>query len=151
MKFKFEVIPATELESGDIFYCTPDPEINEFGIDYGLTGTDQIFIVDDFYEEDDEGNYAVLVNGGWNIWFRPEEKVVRLAHYRELIRVIDMVKEGNPDMELGPNDIITKIDQIKEENPSFNIDLLSQFDWDRNIFDDDDMKHDDGENDELPF
>lgn len=151
MEIKFEVIPATELEGGDIFYCTPDAALNDFGVDYDLTGTDQIFIKDDYYDEDDDGNYAILVNGGWNIWFRPDEKVVRLAHYSDLVRIIDMVKEGNPNMELGPNDIITKIDQIKADNPSLNFNLLSSLDLDMNTFKDDDMNDGDEENNELPF
>ncbi len=148
MKFKFEIILATELESGDIFYCTPDFGLNEFGADYFITGTDQIFIKDDYYDEDDDGNYAILVNGGWNIWFKPGEKVVRLAHYSELVRVIDMVKEGNPDMILGPNDSVTIIEQMKADNLGFNIDLLSRFG------DDIDFKDHEGSNppdDELPF
>lgn len=125
MKLNFEVILAEELGDGDIFYCTPDPELNEFGLDSDLTGTDQIFIRDDFNEYDDEDNYSILVNGGWTIWFRPDEKVVRLGHYRDLIRVIEMVKEGHPNMDLGPNDIITKIDYLRETGHIKDRDLLS--------------------------
>ena len=44
MEFKFEIILATELEDGDIFYCTPDFDMNDFGENYLITGTDQIFI-----------------------------------------------------------------------------------------------------------
>ncbi|MGB4958856.1 MAG: hypothetical protein WBO36_05225, partial [Saprospiraceae bacterium] len=110
--------------------------------DYVITGTDQIFIKDDYYEEDDEGNYGILVNGGWNIWFKPNEKVVRLAHYSKLIRILEMVKEGNPDMELGPNDSTTIIDQWASDHPEFNNDLLSNFDLDDdmgNFLDDDEI------------
>jgi hypothetical protein len=117
MKLKFEVIPVKELESGDIFYCTPNPDMNEFGEDHVLTGTDQIFIKDDYYEEDDDDNYAILVNGGWHIWFKPHEKVVRLGRYNDLVRVIEMVQEGNPEMELGPNDILTKADALRDSDP----------------------------------
>lgn len=135
MKLKFEVILATELQPGDMFYHTVDPELNEVGDHYELTGTDQIFIMDDIYgwddiddmEEDDDidldipppiaedAHYGILVNGGWTIWFGQEEKVVRLGHYTDLIRVIEMVKEGNPEMDLGPNDINTKIENLKEK------------------------------------
>jgi hypothetical protein len=149
MKLKFEIIPATALESGDIFYCTPDSELNEFGVDFVLTGTDQIFITDDYYDEDEDGNYAILVNGGWNIWFRPDEKVVLLAHYSDLIRVIEMVKEGNPDMELGPNDMLATMDQLRADYPSFDNDLLSKLNFDISNPDDDNINPDDDV--ELPF
>ncbi|MBK9567304.1 MAG: hypothetical protein IPO37_19685 [Saprospiraceae bacterium] len=148
MKLKFEIVPVRELEDGDIFYCTPDFEMNEFGEDYFITGTDQIFIKDDYYDEDDDGNYAILVNGGWHVWFRPDEKVVRLAHYSKLIRVIDMVKEGNPDMSIGPNDSTTIINHLQAEHPEFNIDLLSGLDINLE-FDDEDKQN--PEDDELPF
>ncbi len=148
MKFKFEIIPARELKDGDIFYCTPDFDMNEFGQDFAITGTDHLFIRDDYYDEDDNGNYAILVNGGWNIWFKPDEKVVRLAHYRNLIRIIDMVKEGNPDMELGPNDSITIIDKMVADHPELNKDLLSKLDLDIDFKDDDESGPND---DELPF
>lgn len=128
MKLKFEVIPATELEDGDIFYCTPDYELNEFGVHCDLTGTDQIFIRDDFNEYDDDDNYSIIVNGGWTIWFRPEEKVVRLGHYSELIRIIHMVKEGNPSMALGPHDIMTNVDDLKEAGHIKDVDLPSLLD-----------------------
>ncbi|MBK8051970.1 MAG: hypothetical protein IPK35_01485 [Saprospiraceae bacterium] len=150
MKFKFEVILATELDSGDIFYCTPDEELNEFGEDYTLTGTDQIFIKDDYYDEDDDGNYAILVNGGWNIWFRPGEKVVRLGHYRKLVRVIDMIKEGNPDMALGPNDNITAIQNYLLIHPEQN-NLLEGWDIDFNDLKKDEKDGDNNNDDELPF
>jgi len=125
MKLKFEIINAREIQDGDIFYCTPDFEMNEFGPDHFITGTDQIFIKDDDFDEDDDGNYAILVNGGWTVWFRPDEKVVRLAEYGDLIRIITMVKEGNPDMAVGPNDSGTLVDQVKAQNPDLNIDLLA--------------------------
>jgi len=149
MKLKFEIVPARELEDGDIFYCTPDFEMNEFGEDYFITGTDQIFIKDDYYDEDDDGNYAILVNGGWSIWFRPNEKVVRLAHYSKLIRVIEMVKEGNPDMAVGPNDSLTLIDQMRADNPDYNKDLLSGLNLNFDFEDDEDKANPD--DDELPF
>lgn len=149
MKLNFEVIPATELEDGDIFYCTPDFELNEFGDYFELTGTDQIFIRDDFNEYDDENNFSIIVNGGWAIWFRPEEKVVRFGHYRDLIRIIEMVKEGNPVMNLGPNDLMTKIEYLKETGHIKEKDLLGGLD-------DIDFKNykkndDQNDEDELPF
>jgi hypothetical protein len=150
MKLNFEAILATELDSGDIFYCTPDEELNEFGEDYTLTGTDQIFIKDDYYDEDDDGNYAILVNGGWNIWFRPGEKVVRLAQYSELVRVIDMVKEGNPDMALGPNDNITAIQDYLLIHPEQN-NLLEDLDIDFDDLGKDKTDDDQENNEDLPF
>jgi hypothetical protein len=125
MQLTFEVIPVIELEIGDIFYCTPDEEMNEFGEDYTLTGTDQIFIKDDYYEEDDDDNHAILVNGGWHIWFKPGDKVVRLGKYNDFIRIINMVKQGHPDMELGPNDNIGAIHDFLEVHPEYNVDLLA--------------------------
>mgnify|MGYP000870928251 CR=1 FL=1 len=168
MKLKFEVILATELQIGDMFYHTIDPELNEVGEHYELTGTDQIFIMDDIYGWDDvddmeidddddldipppvseDAHYGILVNGGWTIWFSPDEKVVRLGHYSDLIRVIEMVKEGNPNMELGPNDIMTKIDYLKETGHLKDVDLLANLDntdFDKN---EDDINP---ENDDLPF
>ena len=152
MKLNFEVILATDLESGDIFYCTPCYELNEFGEDFALTGTDQIFIMDDYYEEDDDDNYAVLVNGGWRIWFKPGEKVVRLGHYRNLIRIIEMVEEGNPEMDLGPNDIMTELELIKEVVPELDVDLLSRLNLKKDSKEDSEnpLKKKD-EDDQLPF
>ena len=147
MKLKFEIILAEDLVDGDIFYCTPDPELNDFGPHHELTGTDQIFIRDDFNEYDDEDNYSILVNGGWTIWFKPEEKVVRLGHYSDLVRVIEMVKEGNPKMELGPNDIITKVDYLIETGHLKDIDLLANLDIDFKK-NDENINLDD---EELPF
>ena len=91
-----------------------------------------------------------MVNGGWTIWFRPEEKVVRLGHYSDLIRVIEMVKESNPKMELGPNDIITKVDHLIETGHLKNVDLLANLgniDWKKNDEIDENINLDD----ELPF
>ena len=149
MKLKFEVIPVTELKSGDIFYCTPCYELNEFGEDFALTGTDQIFIMDDYYEEDDDDNYAILVNGGWHIWFKPGEKVMRLGKYRKLIRIIEMVQEGNPEIDLGPNDIFTEMDYIKNYLPEMDTDPLSRL----NSNDDTEFppKKRDEEDHNLPF
>jgi hypothetical protein len=155
MEFKFEVILATDLKSGDIFYCTPDEELNEFGEDYTLTGTDQIFIKDDYYEEDDEDNHAILVNGGWHIWFRPGAQVVRLAHYRDLVRIIEMIKEGNPSLQLGPNDNITAIHDYLEIHPEHN-NLLANLkinldDLKNKYLKDDKDKDDDLDYVKLPF
>lgn len=119
MKLNFEVIDASQLADGDIFYCTPNYEMNDFGPDHLLTGTDQILIRDDYHDEDDMGNYSIIVNGGYTIWFAKDEKVVRLGHYSDLIRVIEMIKEGNPDMELGPNDITTITHDLMENHPDF--------------------------------
>lgn len=150
MKIKFEVIPVEKLQAGDIFYCTPCYELNEFGEDWALTGTDQIFIMDDYYDEDEDDNYAVLVNGGWHVWFRPDEKVVRLGRYSELVRIIGMVEEGNPDMNLGPNDILTEIDYIQEHLPETRIDLLANLNLNDDIDEDNDDKPLEND-DELPF
>lgn len=62
------------------------------------SGTDQIFIRYDYYDED--GNDAILINGSWNIWLLPDKKVVHLTHYRELTRFMKKVKEGNPETEI---------------------------------------------------
>lgn len=125
MKLTFEIVLAENLQSGDIFYCTPDFELNEFGEDFSITGTDQIFIHDDFYDIDEEDNYGVLVNGGRHIWFKPEEKVIKLGHYRDLVRILEVIKESNEDLNLGPNDIITLTDTILEDNPDLFTDLTS--------------------------
>lgn len=117
MKLTFVSIDARQLVDGDIFYCTPDFKLNEFGPEYVLTGTDQIFIRDDYHDEDDEGNHSILVNGGHIVWFKEGEKVVRLGHYSNLIRIIEMVKEGNSDMNLGPNDITTLIQDLPGDPP----------------------------------
>lgn len=127
MEMKFEIIGAKQLEIGDIFYCTPNQELNEFGPDAFITGTDQILIMDDS-DEDDEGNYGILVNGGRTVWFKDGENVVRLAHYRDMMRVIKMVQEGNPDMAVGPNDSGTLIENIIDEYPDIQIDLLAELD-----------------------
>ena len=148
MKLKFEVIPANELQDGDIFYCTPDFDLNEFGPEYLIMGTDQIFIRDDFNEEDDEGNYSILVNGGWTIWFVPDAKVVRLAHYSDLLRVIDMVKLGNPDMPVGANDSNTLIEEYFEMFPEQQKSPLDDLDINLDDFKDKPKNIDD---DELPF
>lgn len=147
MKLKFEVILAQDLGDGDIFYCTPDPDLNEFGDHFDLTGTDQIFIRDDFNEYDDEDNYSILVNGGWTIWFKHGEQVVRLGHYSDFIRVIEMVKEGNPNMELGPNDIMTKIEYLKETGHLKDLDLLAN----RDNIDFDNNPENKNPDDELPL
>ena len=117
MKLTFEVIDARKLDDGDIFYCTPDFEMNEFGPQYLITGTDQIFIRDDYFDEDEEGNHSVVVNGGHIIWFKKDEKIVKLGHYSNLVRIMEMVKEGNRDMNLGPNDIHTLIDDLPGNPP----------------------------------
>jgi hypothetical protein len=165
VNLNFEVILATELQIGNMSYHTIDPELNEVGDHYELTGTDQIFIMDDIYgwdddddmEDDDDidldippaisedSHYGILVNGGWTIWFKPDEKVVRLGNYGELIRIIDMVKLGNPKMDLGPNDIITEIEYLKETGHLKERDLLDELD----NFDKKDENTKD--EDELPF
>ena len=130
MKLKFEIIYATETEDGDIFYCTPSPELNEFGPYFETSGTDQIFIRDDYYDHDEDDNYAIAVNGGQVIWFLPKEKVVRLAHYGDLMRIMEMVKKGNPNMAVGPNDFMTKLNDFLEANPEQADNLLNDFDID---------------------
>ena len=150
MNLKFEVIFAEDLADGDIFYCTPDPDINDFGPLYELTGTDQIFIRDDFNEYDDDDNYSILINGGGILWFKPDEHVVRLGHYSDLIRIIEMVKEGNPSMELGPNDMMTKIDYLKETGHIKEVDLLANLDLDINT-EENDINNAKLYDDELPF
>ncbi|MFZ1560298.1 MAG: hypothetical protein WAT37_10265 [Saprospiraceae bacterium] len=62
------------------------------------SGTDQIFIRYDYYDED--GNDTILVNGSWTIWLLPDKKVVHLVHYSELIRIMKKVKEGKPEMKI---------------------------------------------------
>ena len=156
MELNFDIINAREIEDGDIFYCTPDFEMNEFGPDYFITGTDQIFIKDDYFDEDDDGNYAILVNGGWTVWFRPDEKVVRLAHYGDMMRIITMVKEGNPELEVGPNDSGTLIDKVRAHNPDLNVDLLAGLgplnSLDGNIDEEDGNDNKDQDDDDtLPF
>lgn len=140
-----------------ISFCSPDPVLNEFGVDVELTGTDQIFIRDDFYGIDDHNNHGILVNGGCHIWFRPKEKVVKLAQYSELIRVIEMVKEGNPSMELGPNDFNTRIYEFEELYGPNSRDHLLKSDIDYLKFDESknsditDEENDDEDENELPF
>lgn len=158
MEMKFEIIGNKQLEIGDIFYCTPNQELNEFGPDAFITGTDQILIMDDS-DEDDEGNYGVLVNGGRTVWFKTGQKVVRLAHYRDMMRVIEMVQEGNPDMEVGPNDSGTLIENMIAEYPDMQVDLLAGLGDD--LFDDkesdndkesnNDKEIDDEDLSDLPF
>lgn len=157
MKLKFDVILAKDIMEGDIFYCNPNPEMNDFGPSAIVTGTDQIFIMDDLYDDNEEsGDHSIVVNGGYVIWFTAEEKVVRLAHYSDLIKVIEMVQLGNPDMQIGPNDANTLIDGMIEEDPTFRVDLLAGFDLNQHITDEDEEDHD-GEKDEdeedngLPF
>ena len=148
---KFEIIGARQLELGDIFYCTPNQELNEFGPDALITGTDQILIMDDEY---DEGNRGILVNGGRTVWFKANEKVVRLAHYGDMIRVIEMVKEGNPDMAVGPNDNGTLIDDFITDFPDMQIDLLAELDAlsdDKESDKDNDKEIDDEDLSDLPF
>lgn len=128
MVFKFDIIAATELEDGDIFYCTPNPDLNEFGPYYETSGTDQIFIRDDHYGQDENDNMGVAINGGHVVWFAPGEKVVRLGHYGKLIRVLEMVKLGNPEMEVGPNDFRTIFNKFSEEYPDQARDILDSFD-----------------------
>ncbi len=62
------------------------------------SGTDQIFIRYDYYDED--GNDTILINGSWTIWLLPDKKVVLLVHYSELIRIMKKVKEGKPEMKI---------------------------------------------------
>ncbi len=154
MELKFEIIGARELKNGDIFYCTPDFDLNEFGENYLITGTDQIFIKDDDEDDEDEdGNFGVLVNGGGSVWFTEDDKVIRLAHYRDLVRIIAMVKEGNPEMQVGPNDSQTIIEKLKEDNPDFGRDLLKDLDidLDKLIKDEENKNFDDLDDDDLPF
>ena len=133
MKLKFEIIYASETADGDIFYCTPCSELNEHGPHFELSGTDQIFIRDDYYDHDEDNNYGIAVNGGNVIWFKPKEKVVRLAHYGDLIRIMEMVQKGNPDMEVGPNDFMTKLNDYLEANPEQADNLFNDFDLDINF------------------
>jgi|AntRauTorckE6833_2_1112554.scaffolds.fasta_scaffold00025_74 hypothetical protein len=74
-----------ELQDGDIFYfdtsngCLDNEDLN--GIDYDITGTDQIFIRDDY------GDYnSILVNGGHSITFNDDDTVEVIGHYSKLIR-----------------------------------------------------------------
>lgn len=136
MKFKFDIIAATELKDGDIFYCTPNPGLNDFGPFYETSGTDQIFIRDDYYDHDEDENYGVAINGGYVIWFAPEEKVVRLAHYGDLIRVLDMVKMGNPQMQVGPNDFTTLFSKFIMEYPDQARGLMDSLDDSSDIVED---------------
>lgn len=128
MKLTFDIILACDLEDGDIFYCTPNFDLNEFGPAFLITGTDQIFITDDFNDSDDLGNTSVIVNGGHVIWFTENEKVVKIGHYRDFIRVIEMIKIGNPEMAIGPNDSGTLIDELMAANPQFKNTLLDDLD-----------------------
>ena len=90
----------------------------------------KFFIRDDYYDHDDDDNYAIAVNGGQVIWFLPKEKVVRLAHYGDLMRIMEMVKKGNPNMAVGPNDFMTKLNDFLEANPEQADNLLNDFDID---------------------
>jgi hypothetical protein len=141
MEINFKVINASELQDGDVFYCTPNPEINDFGPNFIITGTDQIFIRDDHYDNLEDGTHAVVVNGGYIIWFRPEENVIVLTHYSELLRVFDMVKEGNPQLNVGENDFNTLLSERLENGEKIisPLDILMNSD----IYDDDDEFEDD--------
>lgn len=169
MEIKFEVIKPEETNLGDIFYCTPDVELNEFGEDVFITGSDQIFIVDDHSGEDEDGNYEILVNGGWTIVFKPNQKVVRLAHYQDILRILDMVKLGHPDMDLGANDSNTIVEEFLKDHPEMEIDLLAEIDINEKLsrmsnkktdidedyidedYEDEDDDHDKDDQIELPF
>lgn len=152
MELKFEVIAAKEIEVGDIFYCTPDFDMNEFGQDVLITGSDQIFIMDDLDDEDECGNYSILVNGGWTITFKSGQKVVRLAHYRDILRVLEMVKLGEPDMQVGENDSTTLIHEFMEDNPHMKFDLLDGMDLNiEGAGDEDEEAGRDEEDEDLPF
>ncbi len=130
MEINFKVINASKLEDGDVFYCTPNPEMNVFGPNFMITGTDQIFIRDDHYDNLEDGTHAVVVNGGYIIWFKPDEHVVVLTHYSELLRILDMVKEGNPQLNVGANDFHTLLSEQIEQGKQFvsPLDILMEKD-----------------------
>ena len=81
-----------DLKDGDIFYVLFDSEskhynnMDFFGIHYDLSGTDQIFILDDSCNCVHEG--TLFVNGGHEIYLSPNDYVYVLGHYSELIKNI---------------------------------------------------------------
>tara|TARA_R110000782_G_scaffold185603_1_gene275723 strand:- start:81 stop:353 length:273 start_codon:yes stop_codon:yes gene_type:complete len=89
MKFKIKKIK--DLKDGDIFYAQfseMEEEYNEdnFDIHSDLTGTDQIFIIDDVGGNTDEYGYKELyVNGGYIYIFEEDKEVKVLGHYSELL------------------------------------------------------------------
>ena len=132
MEINFRVVKASDLKDGDVFYCTPSPKYNEYGPNFLVTGTDQIFIKDDDFGTHEDGVHSVVVNGGHIIWFEPEDQVIVLTHYSELLRVLDMVKEGNPNLNIGANDFHTLLDEaieseIEVKSPLDEIDSELEF------------------------
>lgn len=121
---------------------------------YGWDDVDDMEIDDDIDLDipppiAEDAHYGILVNRGWTIWFRQDEKVVRLGHYTDLRRVIDMVKLGNPHMDLGPHDIMTNVDDLKEAGHIKDVDLPSLLD---DIESEEPSKSDDNYgDDDLPF
>lgn len=79
-----------DLEDGDIFYFDINNGLNKdlIGRDYDLTGTDCIFIRDDFGAYED----SVLVNGGHHIFFKEEDKVFVIGHYSKLLKSTECLK-----------------------------------------------------------
>ena len=69
------------LKDGDVFWFTPDPELNPelMGDDWVLTGLDQVFIRDDYNHE------TMLVNGGFELCINPNEMVLVITTYREMM------------------------------------------------------------------
>ena len=46
------------------------------------------------------------------------------------MRIMEMVKKGNPNMAVGPNDFMTQLNDFLEANPDQAKNLLNDFDID---------------------
>tara|TARA_R110000824_G_scaffold6935_7_gene31802 strand:+ start:479 stop:784 length:306 start_codon:yes stop_codon:yes gene_type:complete len=94
-----ELIKASKLNDGDIFYLSIASTNNEhwIGEDHDLTGADMILIADDCSELH---NNMIMVNGGFNVYVEPKQKVIRIAHYSELIDLRDSFKKSKSKIKI---------------------------------------------------
>lgn len=83
-----------ELKDGDVVYIRFDNDRKHydnhefFGIHYDLSGTDQIFIIDD--AADVFANEVLFVNGGHELYLKPDDFVYYLFHYSELLNKLKL-------------------------------------------------------------
>lgn len=81
-------IKAKELNNGDIFYFTPNEELNDWLGEFALTaGSDMIFIVDDVEITDDD--FVIYTNGGFDLNLNPDDYVYYMGHYSEILTFVE--------------------------------------------------------------
>lgn len=84
---KKEIKNWKALGDGDIFVCDINNGLNEdlIGDDHQITGTDCIFVRDDAGSDEN----SVLVNGGHEVHFLSDDKVIVIGHYSELAKFME--------------------------------------------------------------